>query len=335
MEMPLFPEVRIQKNHIPILYLDSCILIELARCVSNHSSSTYKQEISELYDVLISLMRNGKILCPSGNQLQEMGVSKGREMAKNFLFRFTNAELCNPFLVAETQMDLGYQAYIARTKFLDFNCSLVLDEKRFFDSPFTVHVSPIYSRDQLEELKQEKLNGVAVLNKMKEDGSIAANYEVQLKNELESDFYFFLRSIENYRSSFEAFVRYLDQLGMVYKRTRIHVEDLSDPRILDAVDKHNRFLLSDYHHKLPYKWIEAVLWAHRMQRPNKIVQGDNLDTVWAAAYLPFVDCVVTDNAFCALLKQSGLAELYGTKVYCFKTLDSLLEDLKTYSNSEK
>ena len=331
MDVSISPEVRIQKNSIPIIYLDSCILIELARYASGQSSNAYKREIGELYDVLISLMRQKRILCPSGNQLQEMGVSKGREMAKNFLFRFTNAELYNPCLVEETEMDLGYQAYIARTNSLDFNCSLVLKEKRSSDFPFVVHVSPIYSRDQLEKLKQEKLNGIAILNEMKKNGSIAANYETQLKNELESDFYFFLRSMENYNNSFEAFVRYSDQLAMVYKRTGIYVEDLSDSRILDAVDKHNRFLLSEYHHKLPYKWIEAVLWTHRMQRPNKIVQGDNMDTVWAAAYLPFVDYVVTDNAFCALLKQSDLAELYKAKVYCFKTLDSLLEDLKKYS----
>jgi len=77
------------------------------------------------------------------------------------------------------------------------------------------------------------------------------------------------------------------------------------------------------------KWIESVLWAHRMQRSNKIERGDNLDTVWAAAYLPFVDYTVTDNAFCELLQNSGLAKQYGTKVYSDKTLSSLLMDLKS------
>ena len=65
-----------------------------------------------------------------------------------------------------------------------------------------------------------------------------------------------------------------------------------------------------------------------MQRSNKIVRGDNLDITWAAAYLPFVDYAVTDHAFCELLYSSGLAELYGVKVYSLKTLKTLLDNLK-------
>ena len=65
-----------------------------------------------------------------------------------------------------------------------------------------------------------------------------------------------------------------------------------------------------------------------MQRSDKIKNGDNLDTIWAAAYLPFVHYAVTDNAFCSLLGSSGLAEHYDTKVFSHKTLRGLLEELE-------
>ena len=78
---------------------------------------------------------------------------------------------------------------------------------------------------------------------------------------------------------------------------------------------------------MPYIWVGSVLFSHIMQRANKVKQGDNLDIKWASAYLPFVDYAVTDNNFCDLLNQSGLSEQYGTKVFCFKTLDELLKNL--------
>jgi hypothetical protein len=123
---------------------------------------------------------------------------------------------------------------------------------------------------------------------------------------------------------------YFDTLRIVCKRTGLPLT-ASDQERLRAVDNHNRFLLSSYHHKLPYKHIEAVLWATRMQRSDKIKNGDNLDTIWAAAYLPFVHYAVTDNAFCALLQNSGLAEHYGTKVFSHKSLKGLLEELKRFA----
>lgn len=64
-----------------------------------------------------------------------------------------------------------------------------------------------------------------------------------------------------------------------------------------------------------------------MQRSNNIAPGDRLDVLWAAAYLPFVDIAVTDSAFCRLLTESGLAELYGTKVYAMKNLQELIDEL--------
>lgn len=55
-----------------------------------------------------------------------------------------------------------------------------------------------------------------------------------------------------------------------------------------------------------------------------------MDTVWAAAYLPFVDYFVTDNGFCRLLNDSGLAEKYGAKVYSLKSIDLLLDVLSAW-----
>lgn len=81
--------------------------------------------------------------------------------------------------------------------------------------------------------------------------------------------------------------------------------------------------------------IEARAVQYLMQRSNLIKPGDNLDVEWAAAYLPYVDYAVTDDAFCKLLQSSGLAQQYRTKVYSFKTLPLLLEALKSICQSSQ
>ena len=92
--------------------------------------------------------------------------------------------------------------------------------------------------------------------------------------------------------------------------------------------KYYNFLLSDHHQAIPYRKIESTLWAYRMCKDKKILGSDHLDTVWAAAYLPFVTHAFTDNAFCDLLEESGIAKMYNTKIYSMKTIDKLIEELQ-------
>lgn len=156
---------------------------------------------------------------------------------------------------------------------------------------------------------------------------VAENYDNQLQLELRADFQVFRQCLEKYNDSPEDYMKMLDALGDAYSCVGFNPYHASHSDIVRVVDGHNRFLLSSYHHKLPYVWICSVLFAHIMQRQNKIRHSDNLDITWASAYLPFVDYAVTDTAFCDLLNQSGLATQYGTKVYCFKTINKLLEEL--------
>lgn len=330
MEHTPYPNIKVTKSEIPTIYLDTCTMIELSRHEKGICTDAYRQEIGELYDVLTLLMRNRKVHCVLGNQLQEMGISKGRAPSRDFLFRFTNLELQHPYLIEKAQLDLGYQAYAEHHLSLELGFEMITDHDPQPNSQIIVHVAPVYSQEKLQKTKESKLSTVAELNDMKESGRIEKDYATQLDTEYKADFQVFLHTLEHANDSVESLSLYFDTLRIVCKRTGLPLT-ASDQERLRAVDNHNRFLLSSYHHKLPYKHIEAVLWATRMQRSDKIKNGDNLDTIWAAAYLPFVHYAVTDNAFCALLQNSGLTEHYGTKVFSHKSLKGLLEELKRFA----
>lgn len=320
------PQIKIEKKPITTIYLDTCAMIELSRHEKGKCKIEHKQEIGELHDVLTALMCEKRILCPSGNQMQEMGMTEERKPARVFLHRFTNCELLHPDLVLTAQMQVGYCAFAKNNTTIELNMHTTFKENRYPDSPIVIHVNSLYSPEKADELRREKNNVAAVLNEMKTKKMVRANFEEQLRAELEAEYISFLSALQEPMVSEKALMRYLEETSRFCRITRFSPSQDSQQQF-NHLAQYISFLSSPYHHTLPYIWIRANLWARRMQQPDKIKQGDNLDTVWAAAYLPFVDYAVTDNAFCELLQTSGLAELYGTKVYSFKTLRNLLDDL--------
>lgn len=325
--MPI-PEIKIVKNAISSIYLDTNILIELSRYEKGCCTNEHIDKIGALYNTLQKLMREKRILCVLGNQLEEMGTTPAREEARNFLFWFTNAELKTPSQIKNMQFKAGYRAFVQNESTNIFNATKIIEKPmRISNSSIEVHAVPMYSAEQIKEFKKDKQILATKLNDVKISKRVAKNFDNQLQLELRADFQVFLHYLEHYNDSLEDYTKMIDALGDVYRCVGLNPEHTTNSDKVRAIDNHNHFLLSPYHHKLPFVWISSVLFAHIMQRQNKIIHSDYLDITWASAYLPFVDYAVTDTSFCDLLNQSGLSTQYGTKVYCFKTINKLLEEL--------
>ncbi len=117
------PEIYIKKLGIPVIYLDTCILIELSRYKNNCCTNERKDEIGKLYNILTDLMKNNKILCPLGNQMEEMGITKKRSNARVFLNTFTNSKLYFPEEIYNRQLDVGNNSYIEQKTNILFQAS--------------------------------------------------------------------------------------------------------------------------------------------------------------------------------------------------------------------
>ena len=212
-------------------------------------------------------------------------------------------------------------------KTASFNVTEIIENPVYVNNTsIEVQVVPICSEEQATKSKQSKQQLASVLNDKKNSGQISKNYGDQLTLELSADYQVFQYITEHCSDSPEDYMSMIDSLRLAYYCTGIDPASTTTDAKIAAINNYKKFLMSPQHHKLPYVWTRSVLFAHIMQRQNKIIHSDNLDIKWASAYLPFVDYVVTDSAFCNLLNQSGLAELYGTKVYCFKTIGKLLEE---------
>lgn len=319
--------VKIEKNTIPIIYLDTNIMINLSRYEKGIYKGSNIEQIGELYTILKANMEKKKILCPLGNQLKEMGMSNGRKEGREFLFDFVNAELLSPEMVENEEMHLGYNAFKNGIPHFEFGDNFIFEKDPNQEQRLKIFVAPVIKKEKLENLKNIKSDTTSLLNEMKRSGKIEQDFNSQLNIELCADFQLLRNTINDRFNSEEKLSEFSETMAKVYSIAG-GWDIKTDEEEIKVLENYKNFLLSDFHHALPYKWIESNLWAHRMQRQNNIEKGDVLDTVWASAYLPFVDYAVTDNNFCRLLNSSGLAEQYKTKVYSMKTLGQLIKELK-------
>ncbi len=322
------PNVIISKNTTPVIYLDTCLLIELLRFENGCCDNAHKQEIGELYDMLLTLMESKKIICVLGNQMEEMGATQSRKNAREFAYRFTNAIFLEPFQIEKMQNNFGYNAYINNESEIKIDAKSIFKESsKCSNSSIEIHVTTIYKQEKAQKLKENKTNLSSTLNKMKSIGKIAKTFDEQLSVELNGDFQAFKYILEHYNDSMESYIQSLDYLRKIYKCTGIDGIHATNEERKKSVENYCHFLLSEHHHALPYVWIQAILFAHLMKRSNKIIPSDYLDIIWASSYLPFVDYAITDGNFYSLLNHSGVAKKYNTKIYSMKTLNELLVEL--------
>lgn len=322
------PIIKITKHTPPIIYLDTNVLIEFSRYEKGCCTDIHISTIKELYHLLEDLKQEKRILCARGNQLEEMGASKSRKDGREFLHRFTNVGLKLPFQIRKDQLESGYQGFASNDTIITFNAVEIIEKTiGVNNTSIELYGVSTHSKDQVEEFKKDKEELAAMLNDVKNNGMIAANYDAQLDLELKADYQVFRHYLAHYDDSPESHMNMLDSIATAFACVGINPLNVSDD-ICKAIDNYTSFLVSSYHHSLPYVWIRSVLFAHIIQRQKKIIPSDNLDIKWASAYLPFVDYVATDGAFCKLLNESGLAESYRTKVFDFSTIGDLVDELR-------
>ena len=311
------------------IYLDTNIIIEMARYCNGKRASENKEKIGELYRLLCKLIKEYKICCPLGNQLIEMGVSENNTNGIEFVFDFSKNELLKPEEIETLEMDIFYDAYDNNKR-----CIQMVNTQGYVEEGIIIDLEERASLWQKDACKQEReaMRSVAhSLNEAKHNRKIAEDFEKLLRKEQEAYAELFKRAILNppqlENASMDDKLKYLRTMAEFMMRAELTPYS-TDEEKNNKILKYYNFLLSDHHQAIPYRKIESTLWAYRMCKDKKILGSDHLDTVWAAAYLPFVTHAFTDNAFCDLLEESGIAKMYNTKVYSMKTIDKLIEELQ-------
>ena len=315
------PIVEILPLSVPTVYLDTNIVIELFKYSIGHCTDKQKDDIGKLYAVLQQAKEKGSILCPSGNQLQEIGFFERRIECRRFYYSFLSPSFLSPNDIFHLQKRISFEAFKANNKAIILN-SIETIENEPFESRFIVDLSEKHDTTTAKNYSVQKKQLVESLNKAKEKNYFCQNFDEQLRSELNNDFQLFEKYARGFNQNEELFSMSMSN----WAEYHIITGDGFPPNP-SIVEQYSSFLKSPYHHFLPSVWIQSNLWALYASRPNKFKSGDNLDIRWVSAYLPYVDYAITDNAFCEAIKCLKIDDYYKTQVYSLQTINEFVDVL--------
>ena len=250
--------------------------------------------------------------------MQEIGLFEGRKECRQFYYEFLRPSLRNPDDIALSQKRISYEAFKTNKRTIILN-AIEAFESEPYESGFIIDISVRHDTSTAKTWPKYKQCIVESLNRGKENNLFCQDFDTQLQEELNSDFQLFNNLAHSCCFKEEYFPLFLTSYSEYLSVTMD-----GSPTNQSVVENYLSFLKSQYHHSLPYIWIQSNLWALYVTRPNKIKSGDYLDIKWASAYLPFVDYAITDNAFCEAIKNLKLDNYCKTQVYSLQTIDDLV-----------
>lgn len=332
-------KVKVDKPNIPLIWLDTWVILRLTRAVKTDTVSREEKEWGlEVFKKITSLTDRKKVLCPEADQGLE--IETGNRLvneAREFQTQISRGIALHPYQsVEDLQIQRIMKAYVNH----DDEVILPWRDDLFFDDPIRElsKNSPYLVNVHFDPSKEE-LN-----DRIKTNRSISDDWEALR-----------LESRKN-REKFEARVR-LEQAarGNLIMRIaanlvakRIHKKEVSTHELLQAMDimgkplawwEHDgkqaenffgliQFYLSEEFKRVPAVDISTQLVSKLLTDDEKIRPSDVMDVNQIAAVLPYAHYMVLDGPMRdKIVDKLKLDKKYVTKILRWRELSSLLDNL--------
>jgi len=250
----LNPQIRISRMKIPVIYLDTNILIELCKYQKGRCTDKHKDDIGSLYEKLVGLMQTNRILCPLGNQIVEIGLTKNRNDTKLFLSRFTNSKLYLPDQIYNAQLDLGYYSYRKKDSRILLQANDIFEYVNCSKQQCDLYRFSKNSWDIAQQEKIKKREIAITLNNFKKSDILANDFTIQYERELQADYQVLQHILEKIKRVPEMIFDYFDFLMPICMRVGSNNPSEFIFNEKSYVDYLN-FLLSPYQGKLPHIYV--------------------------------------------------------------------------------
>jgi len=330
-------KINIIKSKIPILWIDTSLLINLVKLekgeISNNNSE--KERLNKLKELLNQKVSERKLLCPRGDQEEEIILgqrlvdeSRGTQVSLSLGIRFKHRNS-----IQSAQMDQFMRAYISEEKeiVLDYKDAFNKDPIKQLDELRKFIISVDFEIEEEHIVKREtiKKNINSDLENLRQKN---ISEGVTSEQQLEKEYKWYLND------GLLAFLKFGQKINSGILPT---LEDYDQATVLGdlllAWDKYNgkpeglqgfiEFINSDYYKSVPAVDISACLWAHKMTSKNPIESGDYMDIDQVSAILPYCNFVFTDRKMKNLILNFGFDCNYKTRVYCMQDFDEIVNDL--------
>ncbi len=323
-------QVDMEKPSMPTIWLDTSVIIEIAKDFSLKSRSKRVQDERYLilYNLVQQKVRQRRILCPEGDQEEEylLGRTLIRECHDVQSFLSMGIKFKHREQIKKSQLLHVMKAYIeGRTRIT------IPYQDAFYNDPiqelatvkdYIITVRPSASDDEIEAMLQSRETICAKIEALRQEARAGGvTYEQQLNKE--------------YTGEINAILSMLDQYE---KRIALgeepSIEDAMNAGFLLVMWKHYNgkpqglqglidFFHSDSYRSVPYVDIRCKLWAKIVTNNAKVKTGDTMDIEQLSAVMPYCHFIVTDWRMKNLIIDLGLDTKYNTAIFSIRDIDSL------------
>jgi ribulose bisphosphate carboxylase small subunit len=335
--------INIEKSRIPLIWIDTSIIIDLAKIRAGKKLDvSLKERVEYIYDAIRKARHNKKAICPRGEQEREYEIGKNHK------------EECR-----RVQNDLAMGIRMKRGFAVEVEYMKVF-MKAYINSESELNISyrDLFDNDPVEELNRIVNQGYAVnvefpLNEeriAKDRHSWEESWEwLETLRELKvKDNMTFEQALEiEYRGTYDAYEENRRRFNLKYGN-KWNMEDEEYSSIADFCGylktwkKYNgkppgiegllKFFLSEYQMQIPKIEIHSNLFAKILTSESGIKSGDSMDLQQLSVVLPFFDLVITDKKMKHNIESFDYHRNYKTQVLALKDFDaiqSFFEELET------
>jgi len=333
-------KINIVKSKIPIIWLDTSNIIKFTELKNGVKLSLIEQKRSErLYNIIYRKVRQKKLICPIGDQFEEIEI--GKELVEECRELQSDLALGIRFVhglrIKEIQMQQAMKAYINRDKEIT-----VSYKDAFYRDPvkalidikdFSISVDFSHTKEEVNNNIKEKKQTTEQIEMLRRDRvSKGITYDQQLKQELIGQ----LQAMDQARKQFvnkimagaiptsEDIFR-LENL--IFKPLQFWKKYSGEQENLEEFDK---FFNSNFWKSMPKVDIYSKLWAKITTSTTKVKSGDSMDIEQLASVIPYCNFVITDRKMKGRITNFGIDKTYHTKIFCMRdfTNESTFKELE-------
>lgn len=313
--------------HIPIIWLDTNVIIDIALAKESCLSNKRGQKILAIYNNIIALVQNKKVICAERDQRYEYGLNPKRiDPCDKILSEITLGLSFLHFLkVRENQITKMMKVYLGKEEkfFLHekdiFSCKPEEEIERTLKNKFIISIRPNIDQKERERKMKRKMKMKDELEKIrKESVKKGEKYEQRLKLEyLEMP-----TSIQNYLKRKIDPKNYKEIINRDIILTPLKWwKYISNGK---TIDRFFDFLDSDLFKNIPFIDIEAKLISDILTEKREVKKSDALDIEHLKTVLPYCDMIITDKDVSHRIKKRGLDERYKTKVFSLRDCQEII-----------
>jgi hypothetical protein len=340
--MPVTPLVIFEKPGLPTLWLDTSVVIKLAKIKNGESLQDIEvRRCQRLRELVFNLVRAGRLLCPDSDQEEEyVGQRLDDYVHSMFASLSLGISLQHRQGIFDRHIFKGMEAFSKKSETIRLPASSyfftdpVRELERVRQERFIVTVGLGKGSEMLERRARSKAKVAADWERLrKELVAQGQTYEGQLEVEKRGYLNGMAENLRRFTSDIFSgrtdFWNYMAAQGPLLYHTYWR-ELRGEPQGWEGV---RDYFLSNYFAELPEPYIGCRLVADLVTGNEPISSGDAMDVELLEVALPLSNFVITDRRMELRIKKLGLDRRCSTDVYSMSTIDGLLDRLNHLADS--